>query len=81
MSEDHPIVEHKPSVGRMYDSALNGQRIAIVAYSHHYDEPKHEDANFTKSVIAEVMLDKRHKASWLFKNTLTRPTTRAFGIG
>ncbi len=36
------MLEHEPWAGRKYPNGLDGQKIAIVGYSHHH-EPRHRD--------------------------------------
>ena len=50
------MVEHGPWVGGEYQlEGLNGQRIAIVGYSHWYEEGGKDDADVTTDVVAKVV--------------------------
>ena len=49
------IIEHGPSRGNDYESGIDGERIAIVGYSHHHDPGKPDRDSLTMEVISEVI--------------------------
>jgi hypothetical protein len=50
------MIEHTPWMGTNYEAGLNGQRIAIVGYSHHLGSEDGEDsADFTQERIHDIM--------------------------
>lgn len=51
-----PIAEHRCWRGNNYRSAgINGQRVAIVGYSHYGDEDGYDDEQFTVDVLEKVI--------------------------
>lgn len=53
------MIEHMPWPGSNYAKhGLNGQRIAIVGYSHHRDECDPDHNKFTESVMKQVVGEK-----------------------
>jgi len=54
------MIEHTPWVGSEYHTeGINGQRIAIMGFSHHHDPSKEKDGDdFTIKTIEEVLAGK-----------------------
>lgn len=48
-------IEHRPWVGENYATGFDGQRIAIIGYSHHRDENDPDTPSFTLAVMQEVI--------------------------
>jgi hypothetical protein len=53
------MIEHKPWPGANYKSGIDGQRIAIVGYSHHRDPSYPDCADFTIDVVRRVISGKQ----------------------
>lgn len=48
-------IEHQPWVGKEYSDGLDGQRIAIIGFSHHRAEDESDTTSFTFDVMQEVI--------------------------
>lgn len=50
------LMEHDPWVGSGYETGIEGQRIAIIGFSHHNEKEEGEDrASFSKEVVEDVI--------------------------
>jgi hypothetical protein len=69
------VIEHEPWVGSEFDKlGLNGQRIAIVGYSHHRAVADDDSATFTIREVRDVISGKETGGS------LFAPVTHYFGF-
>lgn len=67
------MIEHEPHVGNLYQSGIDGRRVAIVGYSH-YRKPNEADTNdFTIEVVGEFQSGKHAR------DTLLRNVMKCFG--
>jgi hypothetical protein len=49
------MIDHLPWIGAAYSTGINGQKIAIVGYSHWSDESDNEGAQATRECIQNVI--------------------------
>src|SRR2546428_13884533 len=68
------MVQHERWVGRDYGTGINGQRICIVGYSHHYTPGESDSDDFTTWVVRQVI------SGAPGRNSFFRPIGGYFGL-
>jgi hypothetical protein len=48
-------IVHLPFIGTAYKTGIRGRKIAIVGYSHYYDDLKQDSENFTRECIQKTV--------------------------